>query len=239
MSKKVYVRSEESRAKMHEAAKHRPPISDETRAKMSAAHRGKKLSKEHIEALRKSNIGRPMSQKCRETFIAAGHSKEAIDKRRQVVLGTKRTAEVCEKIRQANLGMHYYTNGVVNVKTRGCPQGFRPGVTRKKSCTVNRAVQDYILSKYQLSSEPQRGSSYILPTGQFLVLPEDHEGLFNDIQDSLGICEDVAEVQLEQAGWIRCNGSLPYIKLLYKELTVEQVKAVEAFNEMISRKQEQ
>lgn len=52
------VRTEESRQRMREAAKHRPPISQETRRKMSAAHKGRNISPEQAKILRDFNTGK-------------------------------------------------------------------------------------------------------------------------------------------------------------------------------------
>lgn len=48
----------ETRIKMSEAQKRRQPPSEQTKAKIAKAHKGKKLSPEHIEKLRAANIGK-------------------------------------------------------------------------------------------------------------------------------------------------------------------------------------
>jgi len=61
-SVKVALAKPEVRAKMSDAAKHRPPISDETREKLGAVNRGKKhkpFSEEHRANLRKAWKTRP------------------------------------------------------------------------------------------------------------------------------------------------------------------------------------
>lgn len=49
--------ADEARQKMKEAWKHRPPISDETRKKLSAAKKGKKFSEEHRKHMAEAQIG--------------------------------------------------------------------------------------------------------------------------------------------------------------------------------------
>ena len=72
--------SEETKRKMSEAQKRRPPISAETRAKMSEAHRGKPLSEEHIRAMSRALTGRRFTKEhCRnlsEARKGKHHSEE-------------------------------------------------------------------------------------------------------------------------------------------------------------------
>ena len=124
-------RSEESRARMREAAKHRPPVSEETRRKMSVARKGRRLSPEHAAKLRQSNIGRPMSEKCRQRLYEANHGPEATERRRRAATGIKKTPETIEKLRKSNIGKHYYNNGIITVKRYECPEGFVPGILKK------------------------------------------------------------------------------------------------------------
>jgi hypothetical protein len=59
LAKKGFKHSQESKAKMSESQKNRPAIKEETRLKLSAAIKGRKLSSEHIEAIRRANTGKP------------------------------------------------------------------------------------------------------------------------------------------------------------------------------------
>lgn len=80
---------EELRQKLVEAAKNRPPISDETREKLAEA--GRNLSEENRE-------------KKRVAAAQRRHSKESIEKMREIHKGKVISEGQREKLRQANLG---------------------------------------------------------------------------------------------------------------------------------------
>lgn len=66
-----YRYSEESRAKMSESGKRRPPISDKTRAKLRAARLGKKMSPESRDRLSQARTGMTFSDEHRANLAAA------------------------------------------------------------------------------------------------------------------------------------------------------------------------
>lgn len=75
--------SEESRKKMSESAKHRPPISEETRERLAELMRGnqyakgKKLSEEHKAKLLKANKGKHRSELVKKK-VSEGNSKPVV-----------------------------------------------------------------------------------------------------------------------------------------------------------------
>ena len=68
-------RTLETRRKMSEASKNRPPLSLESRARMSASRKGKKLTDEHKEKVRLAGIGRKHSDqtKLKMSLVQKGH----------------------------------------------------------------------------------------------------------------------------------------------------------------------
>lgn len=100
-------------------------FTEETRAKLRAAHIGKPKSPEAIEKTRQANLGIQRSEetkarlrethlgfrmpestkdKIRQFHLGKPKKPEAIEKTRQFHLGRKRSPDVCEKNRQARLG---------------------------------------------------------------------------------------------------------------------------------------
>lgn len=57
--------------------------------------------------------------------------KDVIEKRANACRGKKRTAETRKKMSESQKGLRWFTNGEVNSYSRTCPDGFRPGMTRK------------------------------------------------------------------------------------------------------------
>jgi uncharacterized protein YneF (UPF0154 family) len=57
-----HINSEETKKRMSESAKKRPPISEETKRKISITKTGKKLSKEHVEKIAKANKGKKRTE---------------------------------------------------------------------------------------------------------------------------------------------------------------------------------
>jgi group I intron endonuclease len=78
-------------------------LSEETKRKISEAHKGKKLSEEHINAIKNANIGNKYS-------LGRKHSQEIKDKMKlshknnNVWLGKKHSEETKQKLSLANLG---------------------------------------------------------------------------------------------------------------------------------------
>ncbi|MCM1322838.1 MAG: hypothetical protein NC218_01495 [Acetobacter sp.] len=96
-------------------------------------------------------------------------------------------------------------------------------------------IEGYILSHCEVSLAPKVGSLYILPSGEFVVLPESHDDLFADIEDTLNIQEQDVRNVLSGAQWIRCNsalGTMSYIELNISQPTQQQYEAIEEFADL-------
>jgi hypothetical protein len=89
--------TEESRLKASESAKNRPPISDETRAKMSKSHKGRKATQETIDKRREKLIGKKRTEDSKQRMSDAqkGNSNRK---------GVKVSKETKERLREANIG---------------------------------------------------------------------------------------------------------------------------------------
>lgn len=103
--------SEETRRKMSEAQSRRAPPTPETRAKMSAAGRGRKLSPEHIEKCASARRGRRMSEEQKEKLRQANLGKTASEETRakmsEAHKGRVRSKEANAKCREKRLGMKF------------------------------------------------------------------------------------------------------------------------------------
>ena len=103
-------RSEETRKKMSEAKKN---ISEETRKKIGAASKGKPAW----------NKGKKMSEETKNKMSEA-------KKGNKNALGCQRTDEFQKKLSEANIGMHFFNNGKINIRAKECPDGFVPGIVK-------------------------------------------------------------------------------------------------------------
>ena len=109
--------TEESRIKMSKAHKGKQagennPMygkhhTEEARNKMSEAHKGKSLSEEHKKKLSEAHKGRQFSKE------------------------TRYKLSIVKKGNTATKGMHWYNNGKINKVCYECPDGFTPGRLRK------------------------------------------------------------------------------------------------------------
>lgn len=99
---------EKGQATRKRNAKPVAPVTDETRAKISEAKKGKKLSPEHVAMIIKNNTGRKASDETRKKQSIAHtgkkrgpHSAEAKAKMRAVKVGKKLTPEHRAKLSEA------------------------------------------------------------------------------------------------------------------------------------------
>jgi group I intron endonuclease len=109
-----YKHTDEIRKKISEGVRRNPPkiirkpVSDETRKKLSKAHKGRKLSPEHVEKLRQANLGKPVSEetkeKLRQANLGKHHSEETKKKIGLLSKGQKMSESAKEKLRLANIG---------------------------------------------------------------------------------------------------------------------------------------
>lgn len=77
-TKKVFGHTEATREKMRAAAKHRPPISAETRRKLSEKKRGRKFSEETRNKLRANALARLQTPEGREQWERAKAARLAL-----------------------------------------------------------------------------------------------------------------------------------------------------------------
>jgi len=71
-SAKGRTASTSTRQKISESAKNKPPVSDETRQKLSNAHKGKPLTKEHRQKMSEARKGRIHNAEARQKMSEAG-----------------------------------------------------------------------------------------------------------------------------------------------------------------------
>jgi hypothetical protein len=95
-------RSAETRKKMSAANRTRK-VTKETRAKLRAANIGKKASAETRAKMSRARSGKKHSPRARANMIAAQNTPGRLAQNRATNLGLKRSAETCEKQRQAAL----------------------------------------------------------------------------------------------------------------------------------------
>ena len=108
----------------------------ETKLKLSQSHKGlpsankgNKYSEEMRKQMSIRNKGQiPWNKGIPRTEVEKEKIRKAI---RPPV-----TAQARQKISVANKGRHHWTNGKLNKFCKECPEGFWPGCTRKKRCTI-------------------------------------------------------------------------------------------------------
>ena len=110
--------TEESRIKMSKAHKGKQvgennPMygkhhTKEARNKMSEAHKGKSLSEETRKKMSESRKGKPKTEEWR-----------------------KKLSETKKGENNPAYGKHWYNNGKINIMAKECPDGFTPGRLRK------------------------------------------------------------------------------------------------------------
>ena len=113
----------EIRKKISESnkGKHNIKLTNEQKLKISKANKGRKLSDEHKRKLSESSRGRKLSVECK---------KKLSDMRKgdkNGFYGKVHTDEVRKHLSNVAKEYHWYTNGVDNIRSKNCPEGFRPG----------------------------------------------------------------------------------------------------------------
>lgn len=117
--------------------------SEETRKKLSDAHRGKyagennpMYGKKHSDETRRkmSDAKKNMSEETRKK-ISIGHkgkhlSEEHKKKLSEAKKGKPKSEEHRKKIGAAKKGTRWFNNGKINIRAKECPDGFTPGRLR-------------------------------------------------------------------------------------------------------------
>jgi len=98
------------------------PKSEEHKRAVSAAKKGIKHSKEHCKKISEALTGKKQPEDIRLKISQAMKDNPKL----------VRSADTKNKLAKANQGIHRYTNGVINIRRFECPEGFWPGVTKKK-----------------------------------------------------------------------------------------------------------
>lgn len=95
-----YVISDETRKKLSEASKGKPPMSDAGRKKLSEVHKGKIITQEHKQAISEFNKGKIVSEETRKKISEAKkgvprseETKKKLSEARKGQTGTKHTEE--------------------------------------------------------------------------------------------------------------------------------------------------
>ena len=100
-------------------------LSEETRKKISDANKGKQFSEETRKKMSESDKGRTVSEKTRKKISEA-------KKGNKYNLGKKRSDEAKKKLSEASKGRRWFNNGKINTMAKECPQGFVPGILKRK-----------------------------------------------------------------------------------------------------------
>lgn len=117
-------------------------LSEETKRKMSESHKGKHFSEEHKEKLSKTKKGKPSNRKGKKLGpfseetkkkMSEAHKKVSEETKRKMSEAQKgkhlgpSSEEWKKKISEARKGKHWYNNGIKNIWSKTCPEGFVPG----------------------------------------------------------------------------------------------------------------
>lgn len=100
--------------------------SDKTKAKMSAAHKGKQFSEQHVQNMKVSRNARgPMSEQahCNLSKAKAGPNNPNYGKRgpKTSMFGKSHSSETREAMSLANKGALWWNNGTLCKRSRECP----------------------------------------------------------------------------------------------------------------------
>ena len=114
---------------LHSGVNHGDKITEETRRKMSNSHKAiprekhAMYGKHHSE---ESKLKMSIAKKGKKI------SDEHRDKIRKFQTGQKRSKATCKKLSDNQIGRHWYNNGINNVFRYECPEGFVPGLLKNK-----------------------------------------------------------------------------------------------------------
>ena len=145
MPKGVYKRTEEGRENMSKAAKKRPPMSEETKLKMSEKMKGVPKSDSHKMAISKAKKGKRFSPEHIEKLILAAKTRPSISNETRVKMSISHTGhetseETRKKIGDAQRGgkdgiQHHY------IYDDSDPSKYTIGMTRSDHTSLHRLLQ--------------------------------------------------------------------------------------------------
>ena len=123
----IFLTTKEHRS-LHKKGKQ---LSEETKIKLSEAHKGKKLepfSEEHRRKIGEAHKGKSTwtkekhhSEETRKKISEAHKGKPTWNK------GKHHSEETLKKISEAGKGKHWYNDGTKSIMSKTCPEGFVPG----------------------------------------------------------------------------------------------------------------
>jgi hypothetical protein len=115
---------------------------DISKEKIGRAFRGKKLTPEHVEKLRNCkwgnswNKGKTISQeqreKIRQTMLGVKHTTERRRRQSEAHKGVKLSKEHVNSMIKARVGRKWFNDGQKNTFTYDCPEGYTPGMVKRK-----------------------------------------------------------------------------------------------------------
>ena len=161
MARKKYVFSEETRRKIGEASRNRHP-SEETRRKMSLSQKGKKkkpMSEKGKENIRLAHLGQIPWNKGKSLSPLSEEHKRKISLA-QKGIKKKSISEIGrENMRKSHLGKtpwnknkptgyHWWNNGVENILSKECPEGFVSGYIGRKLTDERKLKISNSMKKY-------------------------------------------------------------------------------------------
>ena len=136
--------SEETKRKLSESHKN---ISEETKRKLSIAHQGKNTwikGKHHSEEAKQKisialqgkptwNKGKHHSEETKRKISIAKKNMSEETKRKLSIAkkGMKLSEETKQKMAYAMKRLHWFNNGIKNVRAKSCPEGFVRGRIKK------------------------------------------------------------------------------------------------------------
>lgn len=126
------------------------PMSEEHKQKICNANRGRKLTDAHKQKLREANLGKKESEETRRKISKACKGKTCCWKGKKLseehrkhisegnkgkntwMKGSKASKETIRKRVEKLKGRYFYNNGIEMVFTYECPEGFVPGMIKRR-----------------------------------------------------------------------------------------------------------
>ena len=106
-------------------------MSEESKKKLSEAHKGKLFSEEHKKKLSETHKGHLVSEETKKKIGAAKKGKQLSEEHKNKISEAKKgkqfSAETRNKMSEANKGTRWFNNGKINKRAKECPKGLVPG----------------------------------------------------------------------------------------------------------------